>query len=159
MCLQCTVNAKALVRNIIPGYSLMISMKDNAEWPKGWYGLVSCNDPDFVWEQKPLVDPWVGLTDEQIDACSKKQQREWLKFAQTADKIAKAMRVHPEVGWRFVEACRKAGFGERAPKDPSKISHNVFKEEIYSGCPVYWFVNHAARKMKKKYGRKHEKNS
>lgn len=55
MCLSCVVHAKIIEitpenKYVLPnGYLLEISTVDGEEqWPKGWYGLVRCNGPDFV---------------------------------------------------------------------------------------------------------------
>lgn len=60
MCLQCIAEAELIIEKVLKGdkysYSLMRSTKDNEEWPKGWYGLVICNDPQFIFDAEILKD-------------------------------------------------------------------------------------------------------
>ena len=45
MCLQCMANAKTIIEDVIPGYTLVQATKDARGFRRGQYGLVQCNDP------------------------------------------------------------------------------------------------------------------
>ena len=85
MCEQCsaaTVNYVGKDGNqVLPGYFLVRATKDGREMKNGDWGLVVCNDPDFIWSITPVCDPDDGLTDEQIDALpdDKMRYRAWEK--------------------------------------------------------------------------------
>ncbi len=95
MCLQCEVDAQCVLREIIPGYQLYISIKDHEEWPKGQYGLVRCNDPDFVF----------AIPKDRDD------EGEWYDF------ILYEFLMEPLTGYNFVSACMAAGWNQKEHGD------------------------------------------
>jgi len=137
MCLQCSAKARVVVKDIIPGYTLMRATKGCEKivgapaWPKGWYGLVQCNDPDFIWEGKPIADPTEGLTGDQINALP---EAPFSRFHYLCEAIEKQFVTDPMTGYQFVQACKKAGY------KPKRDGLNV----------VMWFVGYAGKKLKEK---------
>ena len=74
MCLQCVTEAETFAKSIkeyelFPGWILTRATKDAtfAEWKKGEYGLVRCNDPDLILacELLPVPATW---EDEESDS-------------------------------------------------------------------------------------------
>lgn len=57
MCMQCSTNAVEVARDVIPGYTLYQATKGHRNWPVGWYGLVLCNDPEFVFSGPLNLNP------------------------------------------------------------------------------------------------------
>lgn len=52
---------------VLPGYALVRATKDGWMMRKGDWGLVRMNDPDYWWSKTPVEDPYLGLTDAEID--------------------------------------------------------------------------------------------
>ncbi len=97
MCMQCVVDAVALVEDVVPGYHLLVSSGGSETWPggdeawpKGHLGLVKCNDPMFV--IPPIPDP---NTDE---------------FLAFATKFNHEQGFGLNEGWELVDACLQAGY-------------------------------------------------
>ena len=124
-------------KDILPGYFLVkgtVEVKD--EWPKGWYGLVQYNDPDFIWEERMTPDPYHGLTGKQINNGSKKlheKYRRWLEMLNSIEDDFCECQVRPWTSYQFVSACMKAGYR------PKRDGFNV----------MYWFVNYVGQKTKR----------
>ncbi len=74
MCEQCLAKTVIYVGSnskdgfVLPGYYLVRATQDGNWMQKDDWGLVRCNDPDYVWEITPVIDPFYGLKDEEIDA-------------------------------------------------------------------------------------------
>lgn len=123
MCLQCCVDAKEVIRFILPakrtaqhsidneGWHLYVATKEDSlykdEWPLGWYGLLRINDPEFVFPLDLDNPDWDTIHD---------------NFFCT-----------PEVGHSFYEACVRAGY----MKDPSNFVH-----------VETWFIRMVIEKLK-----------
>ena len=105
MCMQCVVDALVVIEDILPGYALMISTKDDPRWPKGSFGLVYCNDPDFVWAGEPPRDPFYGMSDVQIEAVPEDDELwdQFRKFAKFITEVRDQFDEDPIVGYRFVK--------------------------------------------------------
>jgi hypothetical protein len=118
----------------------MKSTVNHPDWPKGWYGLVRWNDPDYIWEGKPVIDPFEDLTDKQINALSDKSRivKKNRYFFSLVEKIEPQFEASPELGYTLYSACKKAGYDE--------------KKHGYRLIP--WLVHHMAKKMKKQKKRK-----
>jgi len=133
MCLQCMAKAKIVVEEVLPGYQLMIATEGHEDWPKDHYGLVQCNDPDFVWGGAPMLDPLFYLTDEQQEAFSDDDPI-WDKtdeLFKLVEKMEPSFVCDPIVGYQLVQACKKAGYDEE--KHGLKV--------------LCWLVHHMAEKM------------
>ena len=89
MCLQCVTNAKTISEEFLPGYYLMISKKDHPNWPKGYYGLVICNDPSYVFSQPEKNN---------CNACDK--MRDELEEQTTIEGAYDLVRAAKKVGYR-----------------------------------------------------------
>ena len=131
MCLQCVTTAKKLVDNVLPGYSLYQAVDGCQEWPKNWYGLVQRDDPDFIWEDKPIPDPTKGLSDVEINNMD---DHAFSLYHRTSEKIEKSFKTDPMTGYNLVKACMSAGY------DPDKDGLNV----------VMWLVGVAGEKLQSK---------
>lgn len=95
MCLQCVVEAEEVVRDIVSGYSLYVATNDTEpdDWPKGWYGLVQINDPDFVF-------PCDFYGSDGIDG----------QLPGGSSKALDYFYMTPFHGHRFIEACKASGW-------------------------------------------------
>lgn len=76
MCLQCMTEAEIFANSlsdvhILPGYALMRATKDDYPddpgWKKGEYGLVRMNDPDIVFDIKPMKKPYKYGDDDKMN--------------------------------------------------------------------------------------------
>ena len=139
MCLQCETKARTIVKEVLPGYSLMKSMVDHPDWPIGHYGLVRSDDPDFVWEGKPLIDPLFRMTRAQIKKVLGKDRDRFGKiltdykgFCALASSMEKKFAVDPYIGYLLVKGCFKVGFRES------------------DGRFMFWLCHHMATRMKRK---------
>ena len=133
MCEQC--NAKTIIyvkentNYVLPGYILVRATQDGREMKKGDWGLVDCNDPDFIWSVTPVCDPDDELTDEQIDALPE-------DCYQAYEKASKNLHDALDKGCfdycaRLGEAMRKAGW------NPDN-----------DGIGAFWLCNHIAKFLK-----------
>lgn len=135
MCLQCMTKAKMLIKDVLPGYFLMKATVHHNDWPKGYYALVQCNDPDFIWEGKPLLDPLFNISDKKLDLLSNKNPlwKKSDKFFEYIEKIESKFITDPIQGYELIEACIKAGYDM----------------EKHGKRPLCWLSHHMALKLKK----------
>jgi len=113
MCLQCSTDAKLIIEDVIPGYSLYQAKKNAEGWPEEWYGLVKENDPTFVFPAFGL-DPDLcdSLTEEQINALPEdsKELKSVEKFDKYVHTYKHLFETDPNSGWDFVESCMRDGY-------------------------------------------------
>jgi len=136
MCLQCISKAETVLNDAVPGYTLMVATLDTDHWRKGEWGLVNSNDPDFIWSGDPLINPIMFMTEKELEQVPKTDPL-WDAVSlcdQRVEEIEKRFRAAPMIGYKFVQACLRAGY------DP-----NVHGERI-----VLWFIDHVARKIAEK---------
>ena len=111
MCEQCCTNA-VLWDEIVPGWALMLARRDGTEMKAGQWGLVRCNDPDVIFSQTPMTDPFAGMTDEEIDCTV--LGSELFEAANEFDsgfaKFSVALKFDPWVGHELIKAGISAGF-------------------------------------------------
>jgi len=93
--MQCTVDAQPVLWDIVPGYHLFVSTQtvpEEPDWPKGWYGLLRQNDPEFIFyvDVKDFKFPGTDLTE-----------------------VCDSFDTTPMRGYDFVRACRKAGYNPK----------------------------------------------
>ena len=151
MCLQCVVEAEALIEDVVPGFSLMISTNDqDEEWPRGHYGLVKINDPELVWKLRPVEDPFWGMTEEeetQLEKCDKVEYDRrgnvfWEEFMPAVHNLRDNFFVDPLTGYEFICACMLEGYEPRLSADIE--THLETSPDV-----ITWFVHHAAIKLKR----------
>lgn len=132
MCLQCVVESYEVIPNVIPGYSLQIATNDKSEeWPKGHFGLVYCNDPDFVFPFKLTNHPYDDLSDSEFDNLSEEHSDEYFKWQDVIGQMREEYLVSDMVtSMRFIEACQKAGYS-------TEQDMNI----------VHWFVKHVGKQL------------
>lgn len=69
MCEQCFTQSLIWKKPVVPGFFLTLAQKDGWYMKKGWFGLLRCNDPDFVFKALPEKDPaWGREEDDSLDA-------------------------------------------------------------------------------------------
>ncbi|MBK3780432.1 hypothetical protein G3A43_09355 [Paraburkholderia aspalathi] len=129
MCEQCLTQATMVVKDVIPGFSLMRATQDGDSWKSGWYGLVEINDPTVVFEGPLLRDLSEGMTDEQINALSDDENINLEAFILAGEKFGEALQLDPCSGYRLVVACMAAGF---KPQE--------------DGALEFWLLKHLAKK-------------
>ena len=120
--------------DILPGgYILMRSTRDVEGWPKGWYGLVRSNDPDFVWCGRMEPDPLGGMTDKEISGCSKRVWNASSRWWRVVEGIEKSFKSDVMTSYDFVSACKRAGY--RIKRDGMNV--------------VAWFVGYVGQKTRR----------
>jgi hypothetical protein len=133
MCLQCVTNAETIAEDIILGYDLMVSTNDSSpDWPKGYCGLVKCNDPDFIWEGRPIYDPLAGMSDQEINLLAD-EATEWVgweEFVNFVSSVTTSFDCDPRTGYNFVKSCTASGY--------------VWEKD---GDVVMWFLNKVGRRL------------
>lgn len=108
MCEQCLVNP-LMFGEVLPGWYLMRARRKSSMMEVGDWGLVRCNDPDFVWSTSPIPDPTFGLTDDQINSLPDGITKE---FNLRCDKFEEELYVPAYIGYLLVEAGRKVGYNQ-----------------------------------------------
>jgi hypothetical protein len=125
MCTQCCVDAQFFLLNpdgsvddykdLLPGWALFRATRDGAAMKAGQWGLVQCNDPDFVWDDAPIPDPCHGLSDDEYENELKNKEvseldREFIDRAQRFDRKLVESTAAVDSVWRLVESGRKMGY-------------------------------------------------
>ena len=110
MCEQCMAKTRVITRNILGEWTLVRATKDGMHMKKGQYGLVRCNDPDFIFDGPIEFDPTYNMTDDEINNMSKADDRQWRKFNRWYDKIETCFNAPFELGYQFVIECKKKGY-------------------------------------------------
>lgn len=72
MCEQCAADTDMYLigkkTSILSDEMFLVRAKrDGNRMKKGAWGLVTCNDPDFIFHVTPVPCPYWGMTDEQLD--------------------------------------------------------------------------------------------
>jgi len=122
MCLQCSTKSYTLKTDIIPGYFLMRGRIHHDDWPKGYYALVRRDDPDYIWENKPIPEPQKY----------KGWYSKWKKWAKLAEEFEKCLVSCPELGYDLQKACMRVGY---RPKTSGRLG--------------YWLFNHLGKQLKR----------
>ena len=135
MCEQCNAKTAYYVGKntdeVLPGYILVRATKDGNYMRKNDWGLVRCNNPDFIWSITPVCDPLDGLSDKQIDALAKDAN-----CCKPYEKAVKSLRKSLDSGSfdycvSLGEAMKKAGW---KPED--------------DGWGAEWLCNYLAKFLK-----------
>jgi len=111
MCEQCTAQTKTY-GEVLPHWWLVQATKDGNEMKAGDFGLVQCNDPDYIWPENlaPRKDPAFGFTDEQFDNMTEETGQEWDDFQEYVEKLGKHFNSDPMTGYYLVESAKTAGW-------------------------------------------------
>lgn len=129
MCLQCITKAVIVQQDILPGFSLYQAQVDSPEWPKGWYGLVECNDPTVVFPGPLLADPTFGMPDDQLNALPAFPDG-YDEFIETADTLGEKLVLPAMAGYRIIQASMQLGY--------SDVDHGFLQ---------FWLMHHLAIKV------------
>jgi hypothetical protein len=96
MCEQCVAEA-VQHGEVLPGWVLIRASRDGNLMKAGQWGLVSGNDPDYVWSATPRPEP----------PC---QDPQWSAWSEEARHFEEALRADPPTGYLLYAAARQAGF-------------------------------------------------
>lgn len=123
MCLQCVVESEIIIEGILPGYFLSQSTKDgDEEWPKGRYGIVKINDPEFVFPADPVKEP-----------AEQEAFFKWMNEVVYPANDAIMMRLQPLDIYNLIQAAIKVGYSPEVDGDFAA-----------------WLVNYVAVQLEKK---------
>lgn len=111
---------------------LVQATKDGGCMKTGQYGLVEENDPLLIFDVKPYPDPCQDMSGDEVDAFCVDNREKMMMWLGAAAGFSDLFRVGPKTGWRFVEACRKAGYEDR------------------DGSAAMWFFHKAGAMLEKK---------
>lgn len=130
MCEQCLTNAEVVLKDPLPGYTLMRARKGSESWPEGWYGLVQSNDPDFVFPGELLLDPLADVPDEDFEMMLAAVEPQYDAYLAAVEGLKKPLQSLPAIlGYELVVACQRKGYSIEA--------HGT---EL-----AFWLMNHLAR--------------
>jgi hypothetical protein len=118
-----------VVKDVIPGFSLMQATRDGNSWKGGQYGLVEINDPTIVFEGPLLRNLAAGMTEEQENALSDDENAAVDAFMAAGEALGDVLLLDPCTGYRLVVACMAEGF---KPQEDGSLE--------------YWLMNHLAVK-------------
>jgi hypothetical protein len=125
MCDQCLTNS-LYFGEVLPGYQLIRARRKSDMMNVGDWGLVICNDPDYVWSSVPVMDPTSGMTDDQMKQYFAEDSSRSVFF--TPDEFIDALYGSPNQGYSLVKAAMSIGYN--------------FEEH---GQFDYWLFDHIAR--------------
>lgn len=128
MCMQCMTKSVTLKRNIFPGWALVKARETYEDWPAGAYGLLRCNDPDFIFTVKPTKTPSIYSKRE------KYIPKGYWRWYEEADKFNEELKGSIEASHELYVAAVKAGY-------KGQDKHGFFS---------YWLRNYIAKKMRRK---------
>lgn len=143
MCLQCTTDA-IFYGDVVPGFGLYKAVKPHPDFPN--WGLIEGNDPTFVWDVTPEVDPEYGWTDEQVNARTDDAWDVWFDKATEFEKSI--MNCGPRSGYDLWKAALEEGYDPE--KDGYRISLWLFHkmgEMIRDYEPVHHGSEEAPRRI------------
>ncbi len=63
--MQCNTEAVHIC-DVFGEWALYKATKTDGDWEAGAYGLITSNDPDFIWKGNLVPDPFVCMTDNEI---------------------------------------------------------------------------------------------
>lgn len=116
MCLQCDT-AAVQICEVFGGWYLFKATINHEDWAKDSYGLVTQNDPDFVWAGEIVHDPYAGLTDDESDQKDKEDPIGMKEKFNSFIKAVEAFRncdvldnnwmIH---GYKLINAAKEAGY-------------------------------------------------
>ena len=114
MCLQCDTDP-INYGELLPGWALMKATKTSTfnEWKQDEYGLVRCNDPDFIFTCQPMENPYSGLSDEEVDLKLKEDEAisgSYFEFLDKASDLEASLKGNIQQSVELWEAATKAGF-------------------------------------------------
>jgi hypothetical protein len=91
MCEQCsaaTNSYSSLEDKVLGKYFLVRATRDGNEMKNMDWGLVTCNDPDFIFAETPWPCPFWYLSDDQIDALANGDKDELFRWEAAAEKFS-----------------------------------------------------------------------
>lgn len=118
MCEQCVTDCLHYGQ-VLPGWYLIRAQKDGNLMKIHQWGLLRCNDPDFVWTVDPIVDITYGMSDDQVDALPDDQWNLYRKFSNSAEKFEQSLKGDIRSGYSLYKACLEAGY------DPEVDGYNL----------------------------------
>ena len=113
MCMQCFAEATTIEEPIMPGWYLARAQKDYGTiWMKGQYALLRENDPDFIFDVVPTLDPFFEADEALIEAAPKGLAK---AFDGNMESIQDTLRhCEPYVAYKMIDAAKEVGY------DPEK---------------------------------------
>ena len=136
MCEQCEAACRRYVgpngERVLPDYSLVRANRNGNLMRRGDWGLVRCNDPDYVWSVIPVRDPEDGMSDKEIEEFSVTYllRKEYNEFDIAVENLKQSLDSGTfDYAIILGEAIRKAGY----------------KRKKHGSVSSYWLCNHIAR--------------
>lgn len=104
--------ATKLLDDVIPGFHLYRFTIAYQEIDPGDYVLCTGNQIVAAWSHELVADPYVGMSDEAIDADDTTDPGNELLTASfySAGKLSDALVFDPQTGYAFMQACTSAGY-------------------------------------------------
>lgn len=108
---------------IFPGHDLIFDKH---------YKIVCDHDELVRFPDRPLPDPYDGMTDGEIDSAPKEVNEKFLKLSEYDDQFRKLFRFDPQQGHEILELCKKVGY------NPDQ-----------DGWLDFWLINRAYKMIEK----------
>jgi len=115
MCEGCVADTD-LICAIFQGWYLVRAKKDGHIMKAGDFGLVRCNDPDFIFSAFPALEPHATLPDEEIGNLPESERNKWKDWFCQAQNFDKELKTHDVVDfenvYNLVAAAKENGYSQ-----------------------------------------------
>jgi hypothetical protein len=114
MCEQCSAQTKTY-GEVVPGWWLVQATKEGNMMKPDDFGLVACNDPDFIWPLAlaPQKDPAFDMTEEEFDNMTEDVGKAWDDFQDYTEKLSEHFSCDPIVGYSLMQGVYQAGYSRK----------------------------------------------
>ncbi len=114
MCEQCS--AKVDIWPIpLEGWLLVCATQKGLFMSEGDWGLVQCNDPDYIWVPTPTPEP-PEPGDAPLDDPAAMEWDKW--YEEPVEEFATALQGDPVAAWSLVQAAIKCGYDTNTRLEP-----------------------------------------
>jgi hypothetical protein len=136
MCEQCSAEVDDY-GHPLDGWMLCQATRD-ADMKKGQWGLVECNDPTYVWTQKPMIDPLMGaITDDDWAKVTDIQMAESEIFEDAVALFSEELVADIESAHHLFESGLKAGYKKEHGRFESWLFNHLAQWLLAHPEPVY----------------------
>lgn len=138
MCEQCNVNP-LYFGEPLPGWYLIRARRDGIVMKKGQWGLLQCNNPDFIWDTTPTQDPLFGITDEdeeerRFNTLTDEEKEAAIKGP--PQDLLNALKSDVMTGYELVKACMEMGYEQKVHGYVASFLNHILAVHIAKTDPT-----------------------